>query len=59
MPALTATEAGISVLSALSTMSKATLSTVLFGTLHLPSIVPLGLGFVSSRRCTPLKVRVP
>ena len=59
VPTLTVTEAGISALCALSTVSTTTLSTVLYGTLHITSIAILGLGSASFRCCTPLKVRVP
>ena len=59
VPALTATKISISALSSLLSVSMATLNTVLSGTLHITSIVLLGLGSSTSRCCTPLKVRVP
>lgn len=59
VPALTATEVGISAHSALSIVSTATHSTVLYGTLQLTSIAFLVLKSAYSRWSTPLKVRVP
>ena len=58
MPVLYATEARISALSQLSTMSKDALATILSGTLHITSIAFLRLESYFSRCCTPLKVRI-
>ena len=59
MPTSTKTETGIGALAALSTVSSATRNTVLFRTLHLIYIAPLGLRSTSSWCCTPLRVRIP